>query len=418
VAVGVAAVVVAGGLVTTAVVASAGCGGGGSTDAAVRPGAEAPSYLAHLDDREDARIAGGLTAAGVPATPLWHMWTGMRVEDSDAFTPDVTGAALVGDVLVTVQEDGRGRLAAGYAARTGELRWQRTLPPGSRAEVLPTGLVQTDRQLTAFDPATGELRWCAALPANGTTTVAAVPGALVVADQGTDGGDSHLRQLDPATGEERWSLDYSVHSAAEPPAVTPDTVSLFVTEADGTRSGTRTLALDTGRVLWGTSVDFPHPVAGAGDVVLLRSDAGLQGVDAATGRVRWTSAALDEELRSSGTLHVLPGLAVLLQDRKWVDELPVPSGLTAFDPATGEVRWRVEPGQLGLTDGQRVRTVDDLGDRLLVHADSGSLGAVETATGRVLGAAGDDELTGAAGDLAFSAGGNRVTVAELVDDSA
>lgn len=416
-----AGVLVAGG-VTAAVVVGSGCGGGGSTDLAVRADGAVPWYLEHRDDESDAELVGGLTAAGLPATPLWHVWNGMRLDDTDDFAPEVTGADLVGDVLVTVQEvDSREHLAAGYAARTGELRWQRTLPAGS-AEVLPTGppstaLVETDGRLTAFDVATGDLRWCAAVPRSATTTVHDTPAGLLVADQDIDAGEARLRMLDPATGEERWAQDYAEHSSIRPPAVTDTTVSVFGTEVDGTRSGTRTLALDTGRTLWGTTVDFPQPFVGGGAVVLLRGDSGLQGVEAETGRVLWTSAELDDEIRSSGEVRILGGLAVLLQDRKWVDELPVPSGVTAFDPATGEVRWRVAPEALGLTDGQRVRALDDLGDRLLLHADSGRLAAVETATGRVLGG-GDDAVTGVRGDLAYAIGGNRVTVAALVDNSA
>jgi outer membrane protein assembly factor BamB len=410
VAIGAAAVVVAAGLTVAVVASSSACGVGGSTDAALRTETRVDWAWEYLSRDVDPQVLGGLAAVGLPGRVAWGLWSGAADVDGNRLA-EVTSAVVAGDTLLTLQEtDDGAELVAAYALDAGTLRWQTALPRARTTTQLRAGAaitVQTAAEVAGLDPATGRVEWCART--TGTVAVADLPGATVVSEQ--DGADSRLRVFDAVSGSERWAVEYEAHSAQVPPVVTESTVSAFVFDREASGSGTRTWDVERGRTLWSTTVEHPEPAAAGGDLVYVRADSGLQAVDARTGAVRWTSPELEEALDIVGT--VLPGSPTLVLEGSSTVEGPATrGGLTAVDPATGAVRWRLSSADLGGDGRGRVRSVVERGSELLVHADPGLL-RVDRATGRVLGRVEEDPVSAVDGDTAVAAGSGRTVVVRL-----
>lgn len=399
-------------LVAAAVAAGAAALAAGTAGCAVTSGdgTAAPGE----PERPGSELTAGLTAVGLPASPRWQL-PGPGPETGPR--PVVTTAARAGDTLVTVQAADAGRHLGGYTA-DGRARWSAGLPgDGPEPDLQDAGgaglLVTTGRNLAALDPATGAVRWCSAVAADARVTVAPTDAGVLVAQQ--DGADSVLSMLDPATGDTRWSHDYEVHDGLVGPVVAGDTVSVFAVGpgGDGRRSGIRALRLGTGEPAWSSTVEFPRPFGAAAGVLLVRSDAGLLGVDPASGRTLWTTTALDPVLRVAARVEGprRPGdPALLLQSAAAGDPRGPGGGVTAFDPATGAVRWELTGTQLG-TDGDRwytVRRADALGDRVLLQ-ERDRLVVADLGTGRVLGRA-DTALAVVTDELGVAVGDRTTTL--------
>ncbi|BBG04928.1 hypothetical protein Pdca_61370 [Pseudonocardia autotrophica] len=402
----VAAVLVAG-LAVVAGVAAGRCSAGGNPEAVA--GAESgadTSSARQLTARAESDAIAGPAAAGIPATPRWGLWSGIRGPDGTAL-PEITGTAATGDRIVTVQLGADERqLLAGYAAADGTPLWAATLPRGRYSpEVLLTGdsvLVHGGGEVSAFDPASGELRWCTAVSGDARVSVLDTGRGALVAEQDAD--RSRLRLLDRATGEQHWSRDYRVHDGGVAPVVAGDVVTVFAVGED--RSGVQAFRLGTGEPGWSLTDDLPRPFGVAGGVLLVRSGTGLHGVEPGSGALLWSSERFDPHLR--------PGVAVRSPGRPGDPALLLqpsePGGVTAFDPATGALRWEL-PGELvrpTLRDG--VQRADTVGDRLLLQGRRTGLVAADPATGRITGRAGDASPMTHGPGLAVVTGPGRTTV--------
>ncbi|QKG24961.1 PQQ-binding-like beta-propeller repeat protein [Actinomadura verrucosospora] len=197
------------------------------------------------------------------------------------------------------------------------------------------------------------------LPAPAGARVEMVAGRVVVlSDRGLD-------VLDAGTGRPSWHYRERSRAVTDY-TVTPDTVVVTTSATSGTRlrlDGARRLrstALDaaTGRTLWTDDRALwaaddlaglaqrpgerrEYPAAKAGTVVLKSGDEnrpGLAGVDARTGKQRWTWAPQAAAGRCSFRPYDTDGsLLVVASD---CDKTAY-----ALDPASGRVRWQKVPGK-------------------------------------------------------------------------
>ncbi|MEU6699211.1 PQQ-binding-like beta-propeller repeat protein [Pseudonocardia sp. NPDC046786] len=417
-----AVLLVAGLVVVTATVAGR-CAAGGDPGriAGAGSGADVTSARQPTAEAESTAVA-TLATAGIPATPRWGLWSGVRGEDGTAL-PEITDVAVAGDRVVTAQlgNDDR-RLLAGYAVADGTPLWSAALPrgryepallltagpaPGSSAGPASAAgdgsvLVLGGGAVSAFDPASGELRWC--VPVSGDARVSMLDtrhGALV-AEQDAD--RSRLLLLDPGTGEQHWSRDYRVHDGGVAPVVAADVVAVYAAGDDG--SGVHAFRLGTGEPAWSLTDELPQPFGAAGGVLLVRSRTGLHGVAAGSGAPRWSSDRFTPQLGPGAGFRApqRPGdPALLLQP-------PAAGGVTAFDPATGAVRWELPGALLRPSVPHGVARADTAGDRLLLQGTRTGLVAVDPGTGRILGGAADTSPLIPAAGTAVVTGPLRTTV--------
>ncbi|GAA1386699.1 hypothetical protein GCM10009613_21080 [Pseudonocardia kongjuensis] len=488
------AVLLVAGLVVVAATAAGRCAAGGDPGpiAGAGSGADATSARQLTAEAESAAVA-TLAAAGIPATPRWGLWSGVRGEDGTAL-PEITDVAVAGDRVVTAQlgDDDR-RLLAGYAVADGTPLWSAALPrgryepallltggpapddggpapadgaapapadgagpatadgagsapgdgagagagdgagagagggagaaqdggagpaPGSGAGPAPGSsagpasaagggsvLVLGGGAVSAFDPASGELRWCVPVSGDARVSMLDTPHGALVAEQDAD--RSRLRLLDPATGEQHWSRDYRVHDGGVAPVVAEDVVAVYAAGDDG--SGVHAFRLGTGEPAWSLTDELPQPFGAAGGVLLVRSRTGLHGVVPGSGAPRWSSDRFAPQLGPGAGFRApqRPGdPALLLQPS-------AAGGVTAFDPATGAVRWELPGALLRPSVPHGVARADTAGDRLLLQGARTGLVAVDPGTGRILGGAADTSPLITAAGTAVVTGPLRTTV--------
>ncbi|MEQ3550337.1 PQQ-binding-like beta-propeller repeat protein [Pseudonocardia nematodicida] len=413
-AAGTVAVLVVASVVGIATAAAGRCAVGGDPGpgAAVWTPSGGPEERAAADEAQR-RTAAVTAAAGLPATVVW----GLRSREGNGEQlPEVVGATVTDDgVLVTVQVRGDDALLAAHAAADGRPLWSAALPDRRGGVVLdpvPGGplLVTTNQALAALDPSTGELRWCTGVDPDATSTATPTGDGVLVAEQ--DARRSRMRMLSTGTGDEQWSERYESHDGGIAPVVAGDTVAVFAADAgdDGRTSGVRAFRTATGEPAWSSTVDFPKPMGASDGVLLLRTDAGLQGVDPGTGRVYWTSREpVGGGTRGGGTVVAPPvaGAPALLLRAVGQDDSR--GGLTGFDPATGVVRWERTGEELGGRPGRPVESPGALGDRVLL-TDHDLLAVVDARDGRVLGRGTVRGVDVVSGDLGVAFGGPLTTV--------
>ena len=189
-------------------------------------------------------------------------------------------------------------------------------------------------------------------------------------------------------GEVAWTVALPV-SAAAPGAL--DEAHLYVPLEDG-----RVLALDreTGATRWTRVTDTPATPLSVGGTLFVPTAAGLEALDAATGRPRWTAR--------------VPGgpVAPLVALDGAVAGMSALGVVAAVGGARGEILWRRDLGPssihvLAAADGRLYATLDD-GRLVALAADDGRvlwerrlpgvLGAPGAAAGYVLVGSSDNAL--------------------------
>jgi eukaryotic-like serine/threonine-protein kinase len=300
---------------------------------------QAPAGATRLSRRAWLAIAGvvGLTAAG---------GVGLAAAVSPGVSPSAPGsrwtarvpplsevaAAAADDRTLYVYRpsyEGEGAVVAMDSA-TGAERW--SVPGWGQPRytsldvfVVPVGevlVIGTGTVIAALDTATGQRRW--EVP---RATELLVPASIAVADgvtvaKGIDG----LVAVDIGTGRRLW--DVGLGEFAEYADVVAQNGMCF----SKTHDGIDARDLRTGRRLWTYEARTDVFVA-AGDTVVAKQYEDVVGLDAATGRVRW-SASNPGSLTTWSSLDIVGNLlAAYGTNKARVGELLV------FDPADGVVRW-------------------------------------------------------------------------------
>lgn len=321
-------------------------------------------------------LLGGAAAAGLAAagggTALVLARTADRTADpaprllwraTAPLNAGETAAPAVFPRAVTLA--GAGYQAAGYDAGTGRRLWTAEID-GQTGPGRIYAKVRKGAGLVALDPYARARRWSAALPDGYivSTMTGPVGGLLAVLDdRGTIIG------IDARTGERRWT--YRAPADTELQGIQGG--ALFaVSGTDYGLSYARTFALDaaTGRVRWTSTRRTPGlTLPGGGAVFSGSAHRDLTLLSAATGRPVWTATLPDD----AGDLHY-GGLAITV-----ANGMAYLAGTTlyALDLATGRRRWAGRPAIPGGSD----RTFLIAGGRAYVNDDHRLL-ALDARTGR------------------------------------
>jgi eukaryotic-like serine/threonine-protein kinase len=191
-------------------------------------------------------------------------------------------------------------------------------------------------QIVSLDPATGAVRWLVETDEAPSADPIVIDGVVYAGIGSLVGGGAAVYALDAGSGAVLWETDIERGDLPATPidAVTLSNGTLYVNRGDATL-----LALDaaTGELKW--EFDMQKPSRGApfveGDTVYVSTgfDGGrIFALDAATAEVRWSVE--DRENPVTGP--------VLANGLLYV---PYTSGdMVAYDPATGDERWRTMAG--------------------------------------------------------------------------
>lgn len=286
---------------------------------------------------------------------------------------DLSATFLCGDRLIV----GSARETACIDRRSGHLLWRQ---PTSRAVavVTPAGLarISADGTIDIHDFGTGEItRKLRVAPRVGGTTSGAIvnapglPRLLVVTE-----GERHLSAIDLASGEVRFR-----HAARRGTAFRIRRAGRLLVVASGDAS-LSALDISTGDIVWRIHdrLRFSMPQALDGDSLFtiagepnLPGGARLHHLDAYAGTSHWVTE-LPKSAAPSGTILVAKDVVAVVTRGLAGD------GLIAFDRATGDLRYLLEPGLAAPSSSWL--SVDDL---LVSNGEDGVLGATDAMSGQL-----------------------------------
>ncbi|MEW2357554.1 serine/threonine-protein kinase [Spirillospora sp. NPDC029432] len=276
-----------------------------------------------------------------------------------------------------------------------------------------------DETFHALDPRTGKVLW--KRPASGMSKVAGDTAYLV--DEDLD-----LHAVRPATGKARWTFSAPFGNFPMPgPAVTGRVACI----GNYRKKQVRALGLDDGRLRWTADAAAEEGIAAGGGVVAAIG-AKVTGLDAGTGREKWTY-----EIDEGRHPHFGHGLFLVADRRSTVHAIRAADGraawrrpgagqgfllqvggglvftdaggghLLALRAATGEVAWTRRVGTGEGADYGRGNALGLSGGTLYVGCTDRNVYALDAATGRILWRYGADmTLTSGPvgiGGLAFTA---------------
>lgn len=296
----------------------------------------------------------GYATGSLPEPKLAVRWrTQLDIPTEDGVGV-VASAPVVGSERAYVADPER---VHAVSLRTGELEWESERLPVTETErygtyrpetigprVGPEGriLVGLETGLAALDPEDGTTRW----QKNGLSAVSppTVVGGLLVAQ-----GEDTLRAFDP-DGTEQWTTNLSRGRTRRQPAATTDVVVLR------TETGLAGLDPETGETRWTRRVQAESQPAIDDDTVFLGTDEGLLGLGVADGTNRFTY--------SRGEYMAFHSL-VVTEETAYVVEQPPEAGASSFaldrTPEGVEPRWCSYIGDgtvTGATDRQAVGLFD------------------------------------------------------------
>ncbi|MFE3248426.1 PQQ-binding-like beta-propeller repeat protein [Streptomyces sp. NPDC059209] len=241
-------------------------------------------------------------------------------------------------------------------ALTGEQRWRRSLNDAVYGPVLENDtLFHSDgKRLTALDSRSGDTRWSVALTGDSGYPVISGPGLVYLPGE-------PVHALDTADGSTRWSYEKGLPH--------PDMVSCLLSgDALFVYSGTGVDRVDaaTGKRAWRTEVEAPQDLAMSDDTLYVSHFGGVSLLDPADGTLRKTFARskfLVFDVAVAGrTLCIdaddrVRGLDAITGRERWsadlgkhVDLSQLGGGALAVssdtmvcvvDSGTGAVRWRM-----------------------------------------------------------------------------
>ncbi len=201
----------------------------------------------------------------------------------------------------------------------------------------------------------------------------AVAGDLAVT-MFTAGEVDVVAAIDPATGEERWRYElgetYAGHSGSDDGPLSTPVVADGRVFTIGPRGSVAALALADGTEIWRHQLDEENssppfygftttPVIAAGNVIVATGGDGhaVTAFDPATGEVRWT-AGNDSVRYQTPSLFDLGGRPTLV--------LASDNLIQGLDPASGEIRFEHAHGEAGRSsESSHVTAIGD--DRFVVN---------------------------------------------------
>lgn len=304
-----------------------------------------------------------------------HQVWSRDIGEETAANQDVAGMWLWhGLVIVLTDGSGGPTLLAGLDASTGQVRWRRLIAAGV-TESYRTGdgglaMLRADDEIEVVDLSTGEVRW--RRPAgyapdasqNGGQPMAVTGGTVLFTVNGK------LTGYDDRTGQVRWTdelMPIQLAASQGVPGLQAAAGLVYVTgvlEQGAAQQPTQVLlgiSAATGRVQWRFVPSRPATLwnyaPGLVSVTFGSGDTWQDGLDPASGRVRWQVASTYHAIATPDGIVIAPG----------------PDGrdlLSVYDTLTGQIRWTARFA--GLTPAWRQQapalTVYPAGPLLVVPA--------------------------------------------------
>lgn len=279
------------------------------------------------------------------------------------------------------------RRVMAFDARSGKLRWQRTLPQGPRGLNLPPGNVLAAGNLIllpgwdlyALDRTTGQVSWRFAPEGE-------YPAAAPIAMEGErvfSPGSTGLYAVDVRTGTQLWRTELGERPFA--PVVDKGVIYLgtrgFVGNTNVLGAG-HAVAVDAsdGRILWKVPVPDPPNSPASGGVnragaltpelfIVAARNGRVYGIDRATGQVRWEHRAFESYVPAApyeSGVGIIDGIAVVANLAGMIEGL---------DAKNGTLRWRISTG--GSSVSEQITT-----DGMCAYISVGAILCVD-ATGKI-----------------------------------
>jgi|GEM_PF-2523504 outer membrane protein assembly factor BamB len=293
------------------------------------------SIVPELAIVDEAMFRGGPARTGVVVGP------GPTTTETIAWDQPVAGPivanmpAIVGGVVYVA--DGSGAVTA-FRAATGDALLSVNLgSPASTSPAVATGLVVVGDDagdVVALDATNGAERWVFHTNGSVRSSPAIADGVVYVGSE-----DGHLYAIDLANGQQRWAFDFG-GAITRSPAVSG---GLVFAGADGGRF--KAIDAATGQERWERTLDagqIATPAVRDG-VVLASSGLGtagphaVYGLDASTGKTRWTWASPSGQEVYVGGFDT--DLAIVISADGNVYALD-----TRPEASTPLVRWRFKTG--------------------------------------------------------------------------
>jgi outer membrane protein assembly factor BamB len=224
----------------------------------------------------------------------------------------------------------------------------------------PNGAGQSEAAGIPSEWTAANYLWKKSLPGVGHSSPVVWGGRLFVTSGDPDSGEQIVLAFDAKNGEPLWekrfaSHPYSMHRDNSYATSTPaaDADQLYVLRLDGDRVTLVALSHDGGEV-WrrqvGSLVEqhgFGTSPIVVGETVCVANetenadDSMVTGVDRASGEIRWTVP------RGAGkTSYATPCVWKTTAGRELLVMSSMGSGVTAYDPASGEIVWQVLENEL------------------------------------------------------------------------
>jgi outer membrane protein assembly factor BamB len=263
----------------------------------------------------------------------WKYKSGRCSAASPAIGRHLVFVALLNEPPCNASQGANGKAIA-FDAKTGQVRWQRTIGPSETSPLYADDLVfvgDWSHNVYALAAATGALRWRYQVGGE-------IKGALALAGGRVYFGsyDTHVYALDVRTGKELWRASSQPRLGRTGtfyanPAVAYGRVYLGATDGKMYSFGA-----ESGKLRWSNGTgDFIYasPAIWRGSVLVGSYDGNFYAFDAATGDVRWRFKANG---KISGSATVIDGIVYFstLRGRTY-----------GLDARTGQLRWTYPSGQ-------------------------------------------------------------------------
>ena len=265
--------------------------------------------------------------------PDWTYRSGRCSAASPALGRHLVFVALLNKPPCNASHGANGQVIA-FDARSGAIRWQRTIGPSESSPLFAGDLVfvgDWSHNVYAFSAATGRLRWSFKVGGEIKGAISLSGGRVYFGSY-----DTHVYALDARTGKLLWRASSQPRLGRTGtfyanPAIAYDRVYLGATDGKMYSFGA-----GTGKLRWSNGTgDFIYASAAIwrGTVLAGSYDGNFYSFDAATGDVRWRFRANG---KISGSATVIDGIVYFST---------LKGETYGLDARTGRVRWTYPNGQ-------------------------------------------------------------------------
>jgi outer membrane protein assembly factor BamB len=263
----------------------------------------------------------------------WKYKSGRCSAASPAIGRHLVFVALLNEPPCNASNGANGKTIA-LDAKTGQVRWQRTIGPSETSPLLADDLVVVgdwSHNVYAFAATTGALRWSYKVGGEIKGAIALAGGRVYFGSY-----DTHVYGLDVRTGKQIWRASSQPRLGRTGTFYANPAVAYGRVYIGATDGKMYSFGAGSGKLRWSNGTgDFIYasPAIWRGYVLVGSYDGNFYAFDAATGDVRWRFKANG---KISGSATVIDGIVYFstLRGRTY-----------GLDARTGQVRWTYPSGQ-------------------------------------------------------------------------